>query len=60
MNASPDSEPRHDWAEDLAHDRLIAATRDRLAAAHSAAEDAEDAAAKTGRDLTDGTESTGA
>ncbi|MEW1604981.1 hypothetical protein [Streptomyces sp. NPDC093808] len=55
----PEPEPAHDWAEDLAHDQLVTATRSHLAAAQRAAEAAEEATVRIGyvqlaRDLADG------
>ncbi|MFD5493372.1 hypothetical protein ACFWH4_10700 [Streptomyces sp. NPDC127091] len=57
MNAP---EPEHDWAEDLAHERLVELTRSRLSSAQRAAADAEAATVRRGlaqlaRHLTAGT-----
>jgi hypothetical protein len=52
-------EPEHDWAEDLAHERLVDATLFHLSAAERAALAAEEATVQLGyaqlaRDLTAG------
>ncbi|MFC9954269.1 hypothetical protein ACFVIN_28155 [Streptomyces prasinus] len=56
---TPEPAPRHDWAEDLAHERLVDLTRSHLAAAQHAAAGAEAATVRLGfvqlaRDLTAG------
>lgn len=61
----PEPEPVHDWAEDLAHERLVDLTRSHLAAAQRAALAAEAATVRLGyaqlaRDLADGTGGPGA
>ncbi|MFJ9101148.1 hypothetical protein ACIRJM_22085 [Streptomyces sp. NPDC102405] len=49
MNApTSEPEPRHDWAEDLAHERLVDFTRSHLAAAQRAAAGAEAATVQLG------------
>ncbi|WP_461712326.1 hypothetical protein [Streptomyces sp. DSM 41013] len=55
----PEPEPAHDWAEDLAHERLVDETLTHLLAAESAALAAEDATMQLGyaqlaRDLATG------
>ncbi|MGW0188174.1 hypothetical protein ACWDV7_20715 [Streptomyces sp. NPDC003362] len=61
----PDPEPAHDWAEDLAHERLVDMTLGHLHAAERAALAAEEATVQLGyvqlaRDLADGNGGTGA
>lgn len=48
---TPEPEPAHDWAEDLAHERLVDETRSRLAAARAAAAGAEAATIQLTRDF---------
>lgn len=45
---TPEPEPRHDWAEDLAHEQLVHFTREHLTAAVQAAEAAEVATVEIG------------
>ncbi|CAL9618273.1 hypothetical protein SUDANB58_05773 (plasmid) [Streptomyces sp. enrichment culture] len=45
---APEPESAHDWAEDLAHERLVDLTRTHLAAAERAAADAEAATLQLG------------
>ncbi|MFJ9662902.1 hypothetical protein ACIRPR_33745 [Streptomyces griseoflavus] len=57
----PEPEPAHDWAEDLAHERLVDTTLAHLHAAEGAALAAEEATVRLGyaqlvRDLTAGPE----
>jgi hypothetical protein len=44
----PEPEPAHDWAEDLAHERLVDVTLSHLQAAERAALAAEDATVQLG------------